>query len=204
MIRRGLPILLLLTLVACRTRAQLYDWRDGDVIFQTSRSRQSEAVQQATHSHWSHMGMVMAVGGKPMVFEAVEPVRFTPLRQWIARGAGGRYAVKRLRDAGRLLTPATRNKMQTIGRVWLGRHYDLAFDWSDDRLYCSELVWKLYQRGAGIELAPLQKLGEADLGDPVVKKLLRERYGDRVPLDAPVISPQALFDSELLMTVKNP
>lgn len=201
MLRRCPLILLLFALLACKPRAQSYDWRVGDLIFQTSRSRQSEAIQKTTHSRWSHMGVVWAINGKPMVFEAVEPVRLTPLLQWIARGAGGRYAVKRLREADRVLTPAVLGNMQTTGRAWLGRHYDLAFDWSDDRLYCSELAWKLYERGAGITLVPLTKLGEADLHDPVVKKLLRERYGDRVPLDAPVVSPQALFDSPLLVDV---
>ena len=202
-IRRPLT-LLLFALAACKPRAQSYDWRAGDLVFQTSRSRQSEAIEKSTHSRWSHMGVVWAVNGKPMVFEAVEPVRLTPLKQWIARGAERRYAVKRLRDADRLLTPAVLGKMESLGRVWLGRHYDLAFDWSDDRLYCSELAWKLYERGAGITLAPLTKLGEADLRDPEVKKLLNERYGDRVPLDAPVISPQALFDSKRLVSIANP
>src|SRR6185369_15714771 len=203
MVRRGF-MLLGLALLAIRLPAQGYDWREGDLIFQTSRSRQSLAIQKATHSQWSHMGVVWAVKGKPVVFEAVEPVRLTPLPQWIARGEDGHFAVKRLRDAESRLTPETKRKMQTIGRRWLGRHYDLAFDWSDDRLYCSELVWKLYRRGANIELAPPGTLREADLRDPVVKKLLRERYGKRIPLDAPVISPQALFDSALLETVKTP
>ncbi len=201
MLRRCPHIFLLFALLACKPRTQSYDWRAGDLIFQTSRSRQSEAIQKTTHSRWSHMGVVWAVNGKPMVFEAVEPVRLTPLKQWIARGADRRYAVKRLRDADRVLTPVVLGKMESLGHTWLGRHYDLAFDWSDDRLYCSELAWKLFDRGAGIQLAPLTKLGEADLRDPAVKKLLHERYGKQVPLDAPVVSPQALFDSPLLIAV---
>jgi hypothetical protein len=30
---------------------------------------------------------------------------------------------------------------------------------------------------------------------------MRERYGTRIPLDEPVISPVAMFDSPLLVTV---
>ncbi len=61
-------------------------------------------------------------------------------------------------------------------------------------------MWKLYQ-AAGIELAPLAKLGSFDLSDPAVRQILKQRYGDKVPLDEPVIAPSAIFDSPLLITV---
>ncbi|MES2934380.1 MAG: hypothetical protein V4805_12935, partial [Pseudomonadota bacterium] len=44
--------------------------KDGDLIFQKSRSSQSLAVQRATGSPYSHMGIVFMRAGKPMVFEA--------------------------------------------------------------------------------------------------------------------------------------
>ena len=47
---------------------------DGDVIFQTSRSSQSVAIQRATHSPYSHMGIVFVRNGKPYVFEAAATV----------------------------------------------------------------------------------------------------------------------------------
>ena len=70
--------------------------RDGDLVFQTSRSGQSLAVQRATHSRWSHMGVVLMRDGQPFVFEAAATVRYTPLGRWAARGEGGGYAVRRL------------------------------------------------------------------------------------------------------------
>ena len=42
--------------------------------------------------------------GKPFVFEAVQPVKLTPLDDWIARGERGQFVVKRLRDADERLT----------------------------------------------------------------------------------------------------
>ena len=44
-------------------------------------------------------------------------------------------------------------------------------------------------RRLGIEIGALQKLREFDLTDPAVKAKMRERYGKKVPLDEPVISP---------------
>jgi uncharacterized protein YcfL len=39
--------------------------RDGDIIFQTSQSEQSIAIQKATHSQYSHMGIVFLRNGSP-------------------------------------------------------------------------------------------------------------------------------------------
>lgn len=176
--------------------------KDGDIIFHTSRSAQSLAVQRATGSRYSHMGIVLMRGGKPYVFEAVSTVRYTPLAQWTARGNGGHYVVKRLRDADTLLTPGAVAKLRARTSDFEGRPYDLSFEWSDQRIYCSELVWKLYQRALGVRIGELQKIREFNLKDPAVRAKMRERYGDKVPMDEPVISPVAMFDSPLLVTVE--
>ncbi len=62
----------------------------GDIIFQISRSSQSKAIQLATHSDYSHTGMLVIRNKKPYVFEAVGPVKYTPLKQWIAHGEKGK------------------------------------------------------------------------------------------------------------------
>jgi hypothetical protein len=173
--------------------------RDGDLIFQTSRSAQSLAVQQATGSPYSHMGIVLLKDGRPCVFEAVATVRYTPLRAWIARGQDGKFVVKRLRKAP---DPSTLARLHRIARGFEGRFYDSTFEWSDQRMYCSELVWKLYQRSAHLEIGSLQHLEDFRLDDPAVQAKLRERYGSKPPLDEPVISPVAMFDSPLLETVE--
>lgn len=175
--------------------------QDGDLIFHTSRSRQSLAVQRATRSRYSHMGVIFLDGGKPRVFEAVSTVWHTPLEEWIARGERGHYVVKRLKDARRRLTKDALERLRAAGRPHAGKRYDLTFEWSDDRMYCSELVWKMYRNALEIEIGDLQKLREFELDDPAVKPKLKERYGARVPLDEPVISPQVMFDSPLLETV---
>ncbi|MDR0510708.1 MAG: YiiX family permuted papain-like enzyme [Rikenellaceae bacterium] len=176
--------------------------QEGDVIFQRSQSSQSEAIRLATGSEWSHCGlMARGEGGRWYVFEAVQPVKLTPLDEWVARGRGGKYVVRRLRDDS-LLTPARLQKMREIATGWTGRSYDMAFEWSDERLYCSELVWKIYRRAVGIEVGQLQTLGDLDLTAPAVKTKLRERYGAQIPYDQKVITPAAIFDSEALVTVK--
>jgi len=173
--------------------------RDGDLIFHSSRSGQSAAIERATRSPYSHMGVIVHRDGKPFVFEAIAAVRYTPLAKWSARGDGGKYVVKRLK-AG--LTPDQAGKLLAAGKAFEGKPYDLYFEWSNERVYCSELVWKMYSRALGVEIGARQRLREFDLTDPMVKAKMRERYGRNVPLDEPVISPAAMFDSDLLRTVR--
>ncbi|HNT51043.1 MAG TPA: YiiX/YebB-like N1pC/P60 family cysteine hydrolase, partial [Cyclobacteriaceae bacterium] len=82
-----------------------------------------------------------------------------------------------------------------------GKNYDLYFEWSDDRMYCSELVWKIYFEATGISIGSLQKLNEFNLTNSVVKQKLKERYGNKIPLHEKVISPECMFNSAVLVTV---
>ena len=77
----------------------------------------------------------------------------------------------------------------------------LYFGWSDDRIYCSELIWKVYERGLGRKIGQLQQLRDFDLSNPAVQAKLHERYGNRLPLAETVISPVSIFNSPELVTV---
>jgi uncharacterized protein YycO len=189
---------LFVAMLMCGITAAAEPLRDGDIIFHTSRSAQSAAIQRATHSRWSHMGVIIHRDGKPFVYEAIATVRYTPLERWTARGDRGHYVVKRLK---RGMTSQQAKALRAAAGKYSGKPYDLYFEWSDGRIYCSELVWKMYRDALGIEIGARQKLRDFDLTDPAVKAKMRERYGSRVPLDEPVISPGAMFDSPLLVSV---
>lgn len=176
--------------------------KNGDLIFQTSLSEQSKAIQLATNSKYSHCGLIYKNGNDFYVFEAVQPVKQTPLDKWIARGKDGKYVIKRLKNADQILTSSTLTKMKQVGDNFNGKNYDLTFEWSDDKIYCSELIWKIYQRATGIEIGKLEKLSDFDLTNEAVKQKIIERYGDKIPTEEIVISPAAIFESELLTTVK--
>ena len=175
---------------------------DGDLIFQTSLSGQSKAIQLATKSEYSHCGIIYKDGEDFYVFEAVQPVKKTKLDKWIARGKDGHFVIKRLKNADKVLTDNALAKMKQIQQEFNGKDYDLTFEWSDNKIYCSELIWKVYQRATGVEIGKLEKLRDFDLTSEIVKNKMKERYGDNLPLDEFVISPKSIFESELLTTVK--
>lgn len=171
----------------------------GDIIFQTSRSAQSKAIQMATKSHYSHMGMIVVRNRQTYVFEAIGPVKYTALQAWIGRGENGSFIVRRVKGG---LSAAQRQKLTLSAKRYLGKPYDLAFSWTDERQYCSEVVWKVYRSATGMRIGKRQKLKEFDLHSKAVRDKLTERYGKNIPLEETVISPQAMFDDPRLETVK--
>lgn len=195
-----ITFLVLLGLLGCRPSAE-YQPQNGDIIFHTSNGSQSLAIQKATHSQYSHMGIIFLKNGTPFVFEAVGPVKFTPFPDWIARGEGKHYVVKRLANAKEIITQEAVNRLLAVGELFVGKPYDHYFEWSDGRIYCSELVWKIYKRALNLEIGKLQTMGEFDLSDPLVQEKIRERFGDSLPKDETVISPAAIFASNLLIEV---
>ena len=196
-----LAILLFATSSMAGLDPQKIVYRDGDIIFQTSQSEQSVAIQRATRSPYSHCGMIFYRNGKPYVFEASSTARFTPIKKWIARGSGGHFVVRRLKDAGTILSGKAATRLRTAAMRFQGKPYDWTFEWSDDRIYCSELVWKAYDRGLNIQVGNMQQMKEFNLSDPIVSQKLKERYGTRIPLNEPVISPEAIYSSDRLETV---
>lgn len=175
--------------------------QNGDIIFQTSKSSQSAAIQLATHSKYSHMGIVYKINGQLFVYEAVQPVKLTPLNDWIKRGKNGHFVIKRLKNSYKILTKETLIRMEQVGEKYKGKNYDLYFEWNDDKIYCSELVWKIYKEGANIELGKLEELSDFDLTNKVVKQKLQERYGNKIPIHEKVISPVEIFTSDKLETI---
>ncbi|QIO07508.1 YiiX family permuted papain-like enzyme [Acinetobacter shaoyimingii] len=170
----------------------------GDIIFHVSKSQQSLGIQKATHSPYSHMGMIVNRQGQTWVLEAIQPVKYTPLQQWIQRGVKQHYVVKRLKSN---LTLKQQNALVKNAEQYLGRPYDIYFGWDNTAIYCSELVWKAYHDALGVNLAPLEKLKQFDLTAPEVKKLMQQRYGKNIPWNETVIAPKSIYESKILVDV---
>ena len=180
---------------------KITDLKDGDLIFQTSQSSQCKAVRIATNSKFSHCGIVYKINNEYFVYEAVQPVKLTKLEQWITHGKDNKYLVKRLKNRDAVLGVYALQKMKDYGNKFLNKNYDLYFEWSDDKIYCSELLWKIYKDGAGIELCKLEKLKSFNLKNPTVQVILKERYGNNIPMEEAVVAPCQIVDSKILEIV---
>ena len=167
--------------------------KEGDVIFQTSQSRQSPLIQIATRSKISHCGIVVMKNGEPYVLETLKTLVLTPLDDFIARGEGKKYWLKR---------SAKENiKIQYAG--YLGKPYDLAFKFDNDKFYCSELIYVIYKEQLGIELCEPKQVGDylipgiAQL--PQLVKVMKKRG---ITKEQYAVAPVDVFESEHLKEVK--
>lgn len=173
--------------------------QEGDIIFQNSKSSQSKAIELATKSKYTHVGIIFKKSnGQYYVYEAVQPVKFTTLEKWIKRGDGSHFAIKRLKQSANILNEKNIKYLKQEALRHLGKNYDIYFGFSDEKMYCSELVWKIYKNALNIEIGKIKKLKDFDLSSDIVKSLMQERYKNHIPYNEKVISPQSIFESKNL------
>jgi cell wall-associated NlpC family hydrolase len=158
------------------------DLQTGDLVFHRSRSRQAAAIAAATASPLTHVGVVVVEQGEPWVYEAIQPVSRTPLETWAARAADGRIEIHRLAA----WDPGDGPALQVALSKRVGRPYDTAFTWDDERLYCSELVYKVFDEVTGVQLGARRAVGSFHVDAPGVAEAL-ERRG--IALSLEVVSP---------------
>lgn len=175
--------------------------REGDIIFQESQSEQARALQLATKSRYTHVGIVLRRDKELEVLEAVQPVKWTSVREFTDRGVKKHFVVKRIALSESLLEPGVLKQMREYGNSMLGREYDLYFEWSNKRIYCTELVWKMYKESLNVEVGKLQTFRDFDLSHPYVQAMIKRRWGTKVPYDERVISVDSMFAAPILITV---
>lgn len=197
-------IVIAIFLASCSTVVQppAAGLQNGDIIFHTSNSGQSKVIQLATGSEYSHCGIIYKEEQKTYVIEAVQPVKRTPFEEFVKRGENNIYVVKRLKNADSILSASVLRDMKKEAQKMIGKNYDSEFGWTDNQIYCSELVWKVYQRAAGIELVKLKKLRDYDFSNREVQSTLNKRYKNGIPWEEPMISPGDIFESPHLITVE--
>lgn len=173
--------------------APITDVREGDIIFQTSQSKQSPLIQLATRSKITHCGIIVMRDGEPYVLETLGTLILTPLDEFIARGVGGRYWLKR----------GTKENIKIEYEEYLGKPYDKAFSFNNDIYYCSELVYEIYLRQLGINLCEPRQISDYLIlcSDriPQIKNAMKERG---ITKEQYAVAPVDIFESNELSLVK--
>lgn len=154
--------------------ATLPPLKTGDIVFQTDSSGQALAIMVASSSPFSHIGIVyIDHAGQAVVWEAVGPVKKTPLAEWISHGRGGRLQVMRLKPA-----PSAQDWQGVF--AWIkkqqGKPYDIYFTDADDSFYCSELVYDALKAVLDISLGQPQPVSSLHLDNAPVRKLIAARW----------------------------
>jgi hypothetical protein len=140
-------------------------------------------------------------GKRPYVIEANGTTKINSLKRFIKRGTGKKFVVLRLKNS---LNKRQQLKLVKEGKRYIGKKYDGKFGWSDKRIYCSELVFKIYKRALNITLNKPEKIGDFySSWNPITLKFAKRVYGKRIPFNEKIITPKRLYDSDLLATIYN-
>ena len=189
----ALPFTSMVTETLTAQTEPIKEVREGDVIFQTSQSQQSPLIQIATRSKISHCGIIVMKNGKPYVLETLKTLVVTPLDKFIARGEDGKYWLKR----------SKKENIKIKYGSYLGKPYDLAFKFDNDKFYCSELIYDIYKNQLGIELCEPKKVSDyLILGTdqlPQIEKAMKKRG---IIKEQYAVAPVDIFESDYLESVQ--
>jgi len=133
--------------------------------------------------------------GKWIVIEAVGPVKETPLTMWIKRGVNGEILALRFKEQYTVKIP----EFIKSANGYLGRPYDMQMEMDDEKIYCSELVYKAFNNVYHEEIGKTQKLG--DLNWKPNEKFIKSVEKGPVPLDRIMITPRAIAESDKMTVV---
>lgn len=188
-----------LTLYGLKAQIKV-NYKSGDLVFISSNAGQGKAIQLATHSNLTHCGIIFIENNTIYVYHAVEPVQKSTLKEFLNYSEDGKIWVRRLNDST-ILNQKNLALLKSHAIGMLGKHYDLYFSWSNDEIYCSEYIWKIYKNALNIEIGKQHPLKFYDLSSKIVKETMEKRYGDKIPLDEKMIAPSDIFNSQNLISV---
>jgi hypothetical protein len=137
--------------------------------------------------------MVVERKGELYVIEAIGPVRYIELKTWINQGDKERFMQMRVKDVSVMQIERT----VAAAEAMLGRPYDIQYELDDEKIYCSELVYKAYRRGAGIEVGTQEELGKLNWRGS--EAFIRAITGGSLPLERVMVTPLSVAVSPRLM-----
>jgi uncharacterized protein YycO len=177
-----------------------YQPQVGDVIVQsiTPCGRLLRTVKGVTQSKWCHCGVVDHKDGQWMVCEAVgEGVRYTPLAFFLLRGDEIDFEVYRLKGD-------VQHHAQDLAKccqTYVGRPYDIQYELDDEKIYCSELIYKAYRDATdGGEVSIAERFGDLNW-QPHKDDIIHYHGSDDLPLDREVVTPVSLTRSQQLAKI---
>ena len=174
-------IISMLLLAGCGNSIDVANLQEGDVVFIESQSSQSPYIKVGTMSKWTHCGVVVNTPEGLKILEASKTVRLTPFAKFIGSAKNDNWTIKR---------PDQKLEKSISYSKYLGMPYDLEFKFNNGKMYCSELVWLVYQ-DQGVELCKPRKVSSFICTRiPRVKKLMQKR---NISMEQTAVAPVDLY-----------
>jgi hypothetical protein len=167
----------------------------GDLIFQGAAGDPlGDLIKGLSQSPIAHCGIIVKDGDATLVIEAdALGVVKTPYATFI-KAEGGQYRVMRLTKADNV------DALVQAALKELGKPYDRKFQMDDKALYCSELVYKAYQKAYGAELAKPRRIADMNYR-PHLAAMTAMNQGKAPDLKQQIVLPADLAASDKLQVV---
>ncbi|OVE82501.1 hypothetical protein BVY03_00805, partial [bacterium K02(2017)] len=150
-------VLCLLLCIAIPSISQAkVEFKEGDIVFQHIPSKLGAVIADVSNSDYSHVGIVVNKNGILNVLEAIGPVKYTSINEWIHQGFNNEYTQLRLQPKYHHVIKPAINEAKKL----LGKPYDLQYELDEKKIYCSELIYKAFKRAANLELGKIERLKE--------------------------------------------
>ena len=173
-----------------------YEPQNGDLIFQSLPPNDLVlAIEGISESPYSHCGIVVKKDDSWMVLEAIGPVKYTPLYEWVQRGRKEAFTAYRLKERVKI------EEFILEAEKFLGKPYDVRYRFDDEKIYCSELIYKSFQKSHNLDLGKVVELREMPWQS--YEKTIRKYEQGPPPLKRLMITPKNLsLASELILAYK--
>ncbi len=172
-----------------------YDFQDGDILMQHIPAKLCAVIADVTDSQYSHCGMVVHKNNRLYVLEAIGSVCYTPVKDWINRGSYARFT--QLRPIN--MSQDHIRRAIAEAEKYLGRPYDIQYELDEEKIYCSELIYKAYVKAASIEIGEKETLGS--LKWKPQEQFIRYITGGELPLDRVMVTPQSIASNSRVALV---
>mgnify|MGYP001164772537 CR=1 FL=1 len=169
-------------------------FNEGDVVGHTSNADYLGLLRNITESPYTHVGILVKENGKIKVLEAVgSGVEINNFASFKSRGENGKFTVLRVKPEFQ----DSLKEVMDIAKSFIGKDYDDRFEPDDNRIYCSELIYKAFKRGSDAKAGKMKSLSDV-LGvqkyNPIVSAVIKRKFGGK-PDDILVVSPGSVMRS---------
>ncbi len=189
-------LFLIIISVQCISPIKGYTPKQGDIIFQSLwKNDLTEAIEGITESPYSHCGVVFKKKSGWYVIEAIGPVKETRIRNFLWQGVKKQIDIYRLDEKYLDSIPAFISALKS----YLGRPYDIKYKMDDQKIYCSELIYKAFKEVYNENLGVIKKLG--DLNWTPYTATIKHYEEGPVPIEREIISPRAVSEAKQLKLI---
>lgn len=126
------------------------------------------------------------------MLSAEKTVTYTELKEWIKKGEGMKYRV--LRPQKKLQKKISYTIKQALFHK--GKIYDFQFTWDNKKIYNSELIQKVFYKGANIYLGEFIRVTGVSV--PPEDSVLFNSCKEFIPYNKEIVTVNSIFNSSYL------